>query len=123
MSVFQVETPAWITVPITDHVSRRFHASPERAYDATLGLAREGGPMAKFTIEFMGIKGAPGYRDDEIVQARYYQDYAPFVDFYGFKRSRGCWPNPRSAECAGCLPDGSEPLVTMPLAKLPYAQT
>ena len=52
--------------------SRRFHAVPDRDYDSALG---ERGGMAKFKITFTGAN------DDEEVEADYFQDNPPFVDF------------------------------------------
>jgi hypothetical protein len=83
MSAFLVESPAWIKVRLTKHVSRRFPATPGHAYDA----AGEGvGNMATFLVEFVDS------RNDETVEADHYVDVQPFVDFLA-SDAEGQWIN------------------------------
>src|SRR5438132_9114668 len=72
---FEVDREVVISVPISSHVKRRFHASPGKAYDAA--LPGEGDAiMGKYIIEFVDS------RDDEEISALYFEDHPPFVDFW-----------------------------------------
>jgi hypothetical protein len=75
LSGLQVDQEVWLSVALSPWVSRRFLAFPGQTYDAP----GEEGAMAKYTITF--VQAATLKREDEEVQADFYVDSPPFVDF------------------------------------------